>query len=433
MKCLHKILTQARSDSYSVSDAFWRSWSISLYPTRETSIRQSFRLPLNSSYKLSSSLSHVPSSLRLPLNLLLCSFLGHSPQSRASDTRDTQCALLVLYLLIFLTARIPYFALQWFPVTITVLYRLVIALFLTGWLLYSPTAPSNGGTKWFIFLSNWCFLLLTLYFICATIISALHYKEECKRGEYDVSIHEPVQWSKPSPRSSAKPRDSARDAPRAEEQAAPAQVNPLDIQLEIPMAWYHEALWVMYNIAANSALVLTILYWTTLKPAQKTNGLEFTVHALNSVFVLIETMLGMFPVRVLHVIHSVLFSITYVMFTFIYWACGGTNLQGQTFIYEHLDYTGNPGQAVGMLLGWLLLGHPLSQIALYGLYRLRYWLCTKYSEKLGPLWHVDGLIPIKRQLFLFLRAMNTQELSLTGNCFFFNLFYSIHWLIAHVL
>ena len=116
VKCLHKILTQARSDSYSVSDAFWRSWSISLYPTRETSIRQSFRLPLNSSYKLSSSLSHVPSSLRLPLNLLLCSFLGHSLQSRASDTRDTQCALLVLYLLIFLTARIhilPYSGSRW--------------------------------------------------------------------------------------------------------------------------------------------------------------------------------------------------------------------------------------------------------------------------------------------------------------------------------
>jgi len=56
---------------------------------------------------------------------------------------------------------------------VVLIYRFVVAAFCTGWMILLILHE-----KWFIWLSDWSFLLVTVYFICATIVTAIHYKRE---------------------------------------------------------------------------------------------------------------------------------------------------------------------------------------------------------------------------------------------------------------
>ena len=52
--------------------------------------------------------------------------------------------------------------LQWkWPPIIYVIYRLVVAIYFLIWLVLSGSIGSNGPW-WFLYLTNWSFLMLTL-------------------------------------------------------------------------------------------------------------------------------------------------------------------------------------------------------------------------------------------------------------------------------
>ena len=91
-----------------------------------------------------------------------------------------------------------------------------------------------------------------------------------------------------------------------------------------PMAWFHETLWVIYNIAAVAALLVTLTYWALLfRLVNNLRALTVVVHGVDSVLMIGDTILSSIPVRLLHVIYPMFYSITYIVFTVIYWAPGG--------------------------------------------------------------------------------------------------------------
>jgi len=74
-----------------------------------------------------------------------------------------------------------------------------------------------------------------------------------------------------------------------------------------PMAWFHEALWVIYNIAAVAALLVTLTFWSLLfRLVSNLRALTVVVHGMNSVLMISDTVLSSIPVRLFH-----LFSICY--------------------------------------------------------------------------------------------------------------------------
>ena len=76
------------------------------------------------------------------------------------------------------------------------------------------------------------------------------------------------------------------------------------------------------------------------------------------------------------------FIVVYCLFTVIYWAAGGTNhIDKGRYIYKVIDYSNNPGLAVGLFIGCLLVGAPLVQLILYGLYRLRVYIARNHGLK----------------------------------------------------
>lgn len=277
----------------------------------------------------------------------------------------------------------------------------MVAIYCSSWIIYSGFHPANGNEKWFIYLTNWSFLFVTVYFVAATIITALYYKEECKQGEYEIGSPEPIplrrsrsgmsrssdmdtreksrEESREEPREKTEARNTTREKGRSHEEVK-VSVNPLEVMQELPMSCYHQALWVIYNIAANTALLITTTNWDY--SGYKVDGLIVTTQILNTVFILLETLLGTVPIRLFHVIYPILFTVVYIMFSVVYWADKGTNALGEPYIYSVIDYSGNPTKSIGSILGLLFVGHPLSQLVLFIVFRVRYWMRRKFSKKL---------------------------------------------------
>ena len=148
------------------------------------------------------------------------------------------------------------------------------------------------------------------------------------------------------------------------------------------LIWYEKIVWFLWVVSANAGLVVTVEYWLLVfRPP--TSFMDISVHALNSVFILTELFTGKLPVRILHLIWVLIFSIIYAVFTVVYWAAGGVNGRGDPFIYNILDYeNGKPGSIAAVLLCSIVIVVPLVQFTLYGLHRIRLRLDRRKMQRL---------------------------------------------------
>ena len=147
----------------------------------------------------------------------------------------------------------------------------------------------------------------------------------------------------------------------------------------VSISWYHKGLWVIFNIAANSSILITLLYWTLIFGG-KTSGLDVSNHLLNSVFMVADLMLSTIPVRILHVAYALILGVCYVLLTVIFWAVDGTNARDEPYIYSYIDYSKTPGFSSGLIIGFVFVGQPLCQAFLFGLYKLRCFLAKKFGK-----------------------------------------------------
>ena len=135
--------------------------------------------------------------------------------------------------------------------------------------------------------------------------------------------------------------------------------------------------WFLWIVASNAALVVTLNYWI-LVFEPPTDFMDIAVHALNSIVMLVELFIASTPVRVLHVLYVMVFSVVYSLFTVIYWAAGGVTVDGDPYIYEILDYeNGDAALVSAVLLGVVFIVSPLMQAFLFALYQLRCFLHRK--------------------------------------------------------
>ena len=263
------------------------------------------------------------------------------------------------------------------------MYRFVVAAFCTGWMISSLIRKN-----WFLWLSNWSFLVVTVYFICATIVTAIHYKRERKppgKSANDQMKNGGATSASKSKCSEAADSDGdvnnicesnqklGTDYACNDNAEMSFTSKTFEASRALPMAWYHEALWVIFNIASVAAIMVTLSFWLLLFSAR--NGVRAVTvifHGVNSIVIVGDTMLSSIPVRLFHVIYPMLYCIAYVGFTVVYWAAGGPN-----YIYPQTDYTGRPILAAVSQLCLFFIGIPFCQSVMFGFYRLRVWIKTK--------------------------------------------------------
>lgn len=194
-------------------------------------------------------------------------------------------------------------------------------------------------------------------------------------GEYDVQDNDVLR-----------PKSRSRPGLELNEQNPDDIVqfeNPLDMRIDEPVCWYHEALWVIYNIAAANAIAVTLFYLILGYPkapsSYRPDGLDISTHVLNTIFILTDTSLSRVPVRLYHVIHPIFFFVVYVMFCVIYWAGDGVNTYGYTYIYSWLDFDTKPGVAAAFIFGYTFVALVVAQLCLFGISKLR--LCVSNRMK----------------------------------------------------
>lgn len=93
------------------------------------------------------------------------------------------------------------------------------------------------------------------------------------------------------------------------------------------------------------------------------------VHALNSVYVLLNVFVTAMPTRVYHLFHSSLYGTTFLLFSVIYYYANGTDVQGNPYIYSSLDW-GNPGTTSLLSVGAVLIAIPIAHVLYFGLHIL---------------------------------------------------------------
>ena len=81
----------------------------------------------------------------------------------------------------------------------------------------------------------------------------------------------------------------------------------------------------------------------------------------------IDTSLSAIPVRLLHFLYVLLYFLIYLVFTVIYWLLGGTNNQGNTYIYKGLDYQDFKPINGGLLVFFHLVVLPVLHLLVFGI------------------------------------------------------------------
>ena len=110
--------------------------------------------------------------------------------------------------------------------------------------------------------------------------------------------------------------------------------------------------WLLFTVGTEFAVAITLLYWTIFyRPHSKHNFFSLDslhIHLINGILALVDLWMTGVHVRVYHALYSILFALSYVAFTGIYYAAGGTDPTGNSFIYPFLNYRTSPGSAVGL-------------------------------------------------------------------------------------
>lgn len=90
---------------------------------------------------------------------------------------------------------------------------------------------------------------------------------------------------------------------------------------------------------------------------------------MNTVYVILNVMVTATPTRVYHFIHSIIFGLIFILFTVIYYFEGGTDDQGNRYIYDLLNWN-DPGIATLASVVTIFVILPVAHVGYYGLYKL---------------------------------------------------------------
>ena len=235
--------------------------------------------------------------------------------------------------------------LQWLPLPLFTIYRVVLFAYIFAWLIaHSVLRSDNFGPLWLIYLTNLSYIVLV---VAVGIIAIL-----CIGYTVVYYVN----------------RDNIREnLPKVE---TPIQL----IYLKDNIAWYVKLIWFLYISGSTLALLVTVGYWSFLadfgcdirnsSSLNSTNSMNSTnstiscppgpdaatvhLHGVNALLMLIDLFVSRIPYQLLHFFYPSIFSSLYAIFTGIYFAAGGTDPNGDRFIYPLLDYSQNIGTSVGL-------------------------------------------------------------------------------------
>ncbi|XP_072018273.1 protein rolling stone-like [Amphiura filiformis] len=208
------------------------------------------------------------------------------------------------------------------------------------------TLQTNPSAYFFIYLTDWTVLILTIYLVVAFINLVLDRKHGMNYNRTDRG----------------------------------------DIQ--IALRFRHKLQWLLLNVYMNVSILVTVIYWSFLR-ASIPILLDLTLHAFPCLLGLIDVIITPIPVRLQHAVYPLGYGVVYLIFTLIYWAAGGTDPNGNTGIYPGLLDWEDPGTTcitIACSMGAVLI----SQVILWGMFKIKMVIIRRCSSTSNDEVGLDG-------------------------------------------
>ena len=270
--------------------------------------------------------------------------------------------------------------LQWFPRNrkwqlFYLLYRWILAIYFLCWfVVILMNAFSYIRWKYLIYISNWSFLIWLVYLVFSAVSLTI-------KSFWQFSLAND-RVSKPSCCCCCQTRQimyrpcvdcDCKDGLDQESRQIPRSCSIMD-----------KIQWPLFTVGTEFAVAITLLYWTLFyEPHSKQNFFSIDslhIHLINGILAFVDLWVSGVPVRIYHALHSVLFAISYVVFTGVYYAAGGTDPVGNSFIYPFLNYKSSPGSAVGLGIACSLMLMTSIHFVFYLQFLIRNWI-TCYIQR----------------------------------------------------
>ena len=102
--------------------------------------------------------------------------------------------------------------------------------------------------------------------------------------------------------------------------------------------------------------------------------INLNTHGVNAVFAVFDLMITRMPIRQSHMYQCCLTGLVYSLFTYLYWAAGGTNHLGDPYIYKVLNYGKTPWVALCYILAISFIVAPMIHSMVFFVYRFRVFI-----------------------------------------------------------
>ncbi|EDV58324.1 protein rolling stone [Drosophila erecta] len=147
----------------------------------------------------------------------------------------------------------------------------------------------------------------------------------------------------------------------------------------------HRALQMYWISHMELSMLITTVFWAALSstmPEVAGELYNLWCHAFNSICMVFDCFVVAYPNRLMHFVYPLCVVLIFMVHSLIYYWAGGTDIDGNRFIYFALDWA-RPGLAIGFVCASLALICCFSLVA-FGIYRLRismYNCCSKKKEE----------------------------------------------------
>ncbi|KAK6994643.1 protein rolling stone-like isoform X1 [Biomphalaria glabrata] len=270
--------------------------------------------------------------------------------------------------------------------SIYLLWRLFWLLWHVGWVVASPVVmvlyqadSPEEGAKWLIYLTHTTLLLTA---ITSTLdFLTVFYLSYTRRGRATLS-----SWNH---------EKSVTGPPLKEDIIFHGEFTVLSGLEPCTTPWYVKLTWFLYGVIGSSNILVTIMYWAVVFDGN-VEAVDVIINSVNSFFIISNGLVTAMPLRILHFLYPVLYGAAYFIFTYIYYAAGGTNILNRDIIYSALDWNHAYPTVLGVVIGVLVCA-PIAHLGLFALYTFRIFLFSKIhsgnfklSSELDSHQHIAG-------------------------------------------
>ena len=248
----------------------------------------------------------------------------------------------------------------------------MLALLFLAWIILAGLAPENDGPLFFIFLTNWSYLVWVGYLIWSAISVTVTYFGVfcCRRKKYKEQLKE---------------KEEHRCSREVIFRSQSLSTGCCGIK-EDKTFWYQKIHWVLYFLGIDITIAVVILYWVAIYDPNVNSGYDYfggvnlMTHLINGIVALLDIFVAAIPINFLHFVYLITFSGAYSAFTGFYFIANGTNVQGEPYIYSLINYEETPDTAATLVVIISLLYYPLIHIMVYGISLLREGLLYLYKK-----------------------------------------------------